>query len=137
MAGRLFAALARAVGAPLPLRPLVRTPAAVLVTEGAAHHVQVRTRAYHEPGQLPEVVRSPKRFAGPIGLEECVGAGIGMALAVHVGHRAFVVRSDRYLVTCGSYRVRLPRWLTPGDIEVVHRQEREHRFSFGLTVKHP
>jgi hypothetical protein len=33
--------------------------------------------------------------------------------------------------------VRIPALLTPGDIIVEHREEREGRFSFTLTVMHP
>ena len=78
-----------------------------------------------------------KRFAGPTGLEECVGAGIGMALAVTVEHRALVFRSTEYFWRAGPLRLHIPDWLTPGSIEVVHREELAGRFSFTLTVTHP
>lgn len=142
--GRLTAQLARVAGAPLPLRALEHTAAAVLVTEdhgaGAQDHgagAQAWTRVYEEPGRLPQVIRSMKRFAGPTGLEECVGAGIGMALTVHVEQRALVIRSAGYFCRIGARRLRIPDWLTPGRIEVVHREERAGRFSFTLTVTHP
>lgn len=134
--GRLTAQLARIAGAPLPLRALERTAAAVLVTEDHASGAQAWTRVYHEPGRLPQVIRSMKRFAGPTGLEECVGAGIGMALTVHVEQRALVIRSAEYFCRVLGRRFRIPDWLTPGRIEVVHREERAGRFSFTLTVTH-
>ena len=135
--GRLTAQLARIVGAPLPLRALERTAAAVLVTEDHDAGAQAWTRVYDEPGRLPQVIRSMKRFAGPTGLEECVGAGIGMALTVHVEQRALVIRSAGYFCRIGARRLRIPGWLTPGCIEIVHREERAGRFSFTLTVTHP
>lgn len=137
LAGRLWAQVARLAGAPLPLRPLARTAAAVVVTQDAGAATQAWTRLYHEDGRLPQVIRSTKRFAGPTGLEECVGAGIGMALALSVEHRALVFRSRHYFWRCGRLCLRIPGWLTPGRIAVIHREERSGRFSFTLEVHHP
>jgi hypothetical protein len=135
--GWLWAQAARLLGAPLPLKRLSRTPAAVVVARDAASAAQYWTRIYHENGELPQVVRSAKRFAGPTGLEECVQAGIGMALAVSVERRALVFRSTAYFWRRGGLRVRIPDWLTPGAIAVIHREERAGRFSFTLVVTHP
>ena len=135
--GWVWAQVARALGAPLPLRVLTRSAAAVVVTADSSEHTQLWTRIYHEPGCLPQVVRSMKSFTGPTGLEERVGGGIGMALTVSVQARALVFRSAGYFWRCGRVRVPLPSWMTPGCIEVVHREERADRFSFTLSVVHP
>ena len=135
--GWIWAQVARALGAPLPLRVLTHTAAAVVVTADYYVHTQLWTRIYHEPGRLPQVVRSMKSFAGPTGLEERVGGGVGMALTVSVEARALVFRSAGYFWHCGRMRVPLPSWLTPGRIQVMHREERAGRFSFTLNVKHP
>jgi len=134
--GWLWAQLARLFGAPLPLKALSRAPAAVVVTQDAREPMQSWTRLYHEQGKRPQVICSTKRFAGPTGLEECVGAGIGMALAVSVEQRALVFRSTEYFWRCGRLRLRIPDWLTPGRIAVIHREERAGRFSFTLVVTH-
>lgn len=135
--GRFWAQLARLFGAPLPLRTLEHASAAVVVTRDGESDTQVWTRLYLESGCLPQVITSSKRFAGPTGLEECVGAGIGMALAVTVEDRALVFRSTEYFWRCGRLRLRIPHWLTPGEIAVFHREERAGRFSFTLVVTHP
>lgn len=135
-AGRFFAQLARLFGAPLPLKRVARVPAVVLVTEDHANDCQVWTRVYHEKGHLPQVIRSVKRFDGPTGLEECVGAGVGMALSLAVEQRALIFRSAGYFIRIAGRRFRIPDWLTPGRIEVIHREEREGRFSFTLNVRH-
>ena len=135
--GWLWAQVARLVGAPLPLSRLARTPAAVIVSQDTTAGTQCWTRVYHESGKLPQVIRSTKRFTGPTGLEECVSAGIGMALDVTVEHRALVFRSRDYFWRCGRLRLCIPGWLTPGRLEVVHREERAGRFSFTLVVTHP
>jgi hypothetical protein len=137
LAGRLWAQVARVVGAPLPLRVLTHMAAAVIVAQDGRTPDQSWTRVYHEDGALPQVVRSTKRFGGPTGLEECVGAGIGMALRLSVEHRALVFRSASYFWRCGPLRLRIPDWLTPGRIIVTHREERGRRFSFTLEVVHP
>jgi hypothetical protein len=78
-----------------------------------------------------------KRFSGSTGLEERVGGGIAMALKVFVEDRAPVFRGDGYHWRCGRIAIPIPGWLTPGSIEVRHREGRQGRFSFTLTVVHP
>lgn len=137
LAGRLFGQIARLVGAPLPLAPGGRTAAAVMVTEDEAIGGQLWTRVYGRAGRFPQVIHSAKRFGGPTGLEECVGLGVGMTLTLHVEARALVFRSRDYFLAAGLRRAWLPDWLTPGRIEVIHREERDGRFSFTLIVTHP
>lgn len=136
-AGRVFGQLARLVGAPLPLAPSGRVAAAVVVTEDARARGQVWSRIYARPGRFAQVIQSTKRFDGPTGLEECVGAGVGMRLTVAVERRALVFRSEGFFLRLGSRRLELPRWLVPGIVEVTHREERDGRFSFTLIVTHP
>ena len=137
LVGRLWAQVARLAGSPLPLRAIARAAAAVVVTEDADRTGQAWTRLYHEKDRLPQVIRSTKRFAGPTGLEECVGAGVGMALVASVEERAMVFRSAEYFWRVGGWRLHVPDWLTPGRIAVIHREERQGRFSFTLIVAHP
>jgi Domain of unknown function (DUF4166) len=134
--GWVWAQLARAFGAPLPLTRLAQTPATVVVTQDSGS-AQLWTRIYHAPGQLPQVIRSMKHFAGPTGIEERVGGGVSMELAVSVQDRALVFHSQGYHWRCGSVRLSIPAWLTPGRIEVRHREERQGQFSFTLRVEHP
>lgn len=135
--GRVYGQLARLVGAPLPLAPSGRVAAAVVVTEDEHAGGQVWTRVYARPGRFAQVIQSTKRFAGPTGLEECVGAGVGMRLALAVEGRALVFRSRGYFLRLAGRTLAIPDWLTPGVVEVTHREERDGRFSFTLTVTHP
>lgn len=137
LAGRWFGQLARLIGAPLPLSAGDRTAACVIVTNDGQDHSQRWTRLYARPGQSSQVIHSTKRFAGITGLEECVGAGVGMRLRLAVEHRALVFRSVGFFVRVGRLTVPIPAWLTPGVVEVVHREERDGRFSFELCVTHP
>lgn len=135
-AGRCFGWLGRLIGAPLPLAPGGRTAAAVVITEDEALGGQLWTRIYSRPGKFAQVIHSAKRFAGTTGLEECVGAGVGMRLTLHVEHRALVFRSAGYFFTLGARRLPLPALFVPGRMEIVHREERGGHFSFTLTVTH-
>lgn len=137
LAGRCFGWFGRLIGAPLPLAPGGRTAAAVMITEDETLGGQLWTRIYARPGKFAQVIHSAKRFAGATGLEECVGAGVGMRLTLHVEHRALVFRSAGYFLTLGLHRVPLPSLLMPGRMEIVHREERDGHFSFTLTVTHP
>jgi hypothetical protein len=137
LAGRLWTQLLRVVGAPLPLGAMRRATTTVVVTADAAGHGQCWTRMYQQPGRLPQVIRSRKQFAGHTGLEEQIGAGICMALKVSVELQTLVFRSDGYYWHWHRVKLPLPLWLTPGCIEVRHREERDGLFSFVLTVVHP
>ena len=137
-AGRCLSMLARVIGAPLPLDNGATGPAVVTVSEDAHFGGQIWTRSYARPGRFHQVVHSAKRFRGPTGLEEYVGCGIGMALTVGVEAGALVFRSNRYFLEIGRLRLTLPRWLEPGAMEIVHREEdASGRFSFRLTLTHP
>jgi hypothetical protein len=135
-AGRVFAQLARLIGAPLPFESGGRAASAVMVAEDEQIGGQLWTRVYARDGEFPQVIHSAKRFDGPTGIEECVRFGVGMALTIHVESRALVFRSAHYFVRIAGRRVPIPHWLTPGGLEVVHREERDGRFSFTLTVRH-
>jgi hypothetical protein len=135
--GRLLANAARLIGAPLPLVWATPAPSVVTVTEEDARAGQVWTRLYARRGGFPQVIHSAKRFAGPTGLEEHVGGGIGMALRVSVESGALVFRSDHYFVRGLGRRWRLPAWCEPGRLSVVHAELGEGRFSFTLELVHP
>lgn len=136
LAGRLLAEAARLIGGPLPL---VFEPGAsvVTVTEDVVGKGQVCTRPYARRTGFPQVIHSAKRFAGPTGLEEYVGAGVGMALTVAVEDAALVFRSAFYFVTVLGLRLRLPRWAEPGRLTIVHRDVGEGGFAFTLALDHP
>lgn len=136
LAGRLLAHATRLIGGPLPL---VFEPGAsvVTVTEDAVGHGQVWSRLYVRPDGFPRVIHSAKRFAGPTGLEEHIGAGVGMALNVAAGEAGLVFRSAFYFVTLFGVRLRLPRWMEPGALTIEHRDLGEGRFAFTLALDHP
>lgn len=135
MLGRIIAALTRFVGGPLPL---VTSPglAVVSVTENPELGGQVWTRTYARSGGFPQVISSAKCFGGPTGLDERLGAGIVMRLAVSVDGRDLVFTSAGYAIEVAGRALPLPRWLEPGRCEVRHRDEGAGRFQFILTLDH-
>jgi hypothetical protein len=136
-AGWLLAQAARLIGGPLPLSCDRHAPSVVTVTEDVAANGQHWTRLYARRRGFPQIVHSSKRFAGPTGLEEYVGCGVGMALTIHVEDQALMFRSAGYFVELGRLRLRLPAWLTPGAITVTHAEQGEGRFLFTLEITHP
>ena len=137
MAGALLANVARLIGAPLPLDESADgRPAMVAVTEDPVSEGQIWTRIYGSRRGFPQMINSAKRFTGPTGLEEHVGGGVSMSLALFVESGALVFASVDYFVTVFGRRVRLPRILSPGAMRIVHRDQGGGAFAFELSIKH-
>jgi hypothetical protein len=136
-AGWWLAQAARLIGGPLPISRDAQMPSVVTVTEDVACAGQHWTRLYARRHGFPQVVHSSKRFAGPTGLEEYVGCGVGMALTIHVENQALIFRAAHYFMQLGRFRLRLPRWLSPGSLAVTHAELGDGRFLFRLDITHP
>jgi hypothetical protein len=137
LAGRILAFAARLVGGPLPLTRDADQPALVCVTEDVAGGGQYWTRLYGRRRGFPQVIRSSKRFAGPTGLEEYIGRGIGIALRVEVTEGGLHFLSDHYFIALLGRRLRIPRWLAPGRMRVSHIDCNHGLFAFVLALDHP
>jgi hypothetical protein len=135
-AGWWLAQLARLIGAPLPLTRDAMVPAAVCVTEDAGCGGQFWIRIYGRRRGFPQVIHSSKRFCGPTGLEEYVGRGFGIALRVEVAGGALHFVSDHYFLALLGLRLRLPRWLGPGELRVSHVDCNHGRFAFVMVLRH-
>lgn len=133
--GWWLAQAARLIGAPLPTMNGAVGPAVVMVSADAASDGQRWLRIFERPGRTPQMVLSTKRFGGASGLEEEAG-GIVMELRLSVEDGALVFRSQRYRLTWRSLSVTLPRWMSPGEMTIVHAQEADGGFSFRLTLEH-
>ena len=134
--GWLLVQSLRLIGGPLPVSHDTRVPSVVTVTEDIAGGGQIWTRLYARRHGFPQVIHSSKRFAGPTGLEEHVGCGIGMTLAVSVEADALVFRSCRYFVEIGRRRLTLPHWAAPGALTVRHVEAEGGGFVFQMEIVH-
>ncbi|HEY0628990.1 MAG TPA: DUF4166 domain-containing protein [Sphingomicrobium sp.] len=134
--GWLFAQTLRLIGAPLPTSRDTGVPAVVSVSEDGATGGQMWSRLYARRSGFPQVIHSAKRFAGPSGLEEYVGHGIGMALRVEPMADGLRFVSDHYFLVVGNKRMRLPAWLEPGQTAVEHHDLGHGCFMFSLTLRH-
>jgi hypothetical protein len=135
--GWWLAQAARLIGGPLPVTRDAHVPSVVTVTEDIASGGQIWTRLYARRKGFPQVVHSSKRFAGPTGLEEYVGRGIGMTLATYARDGALVFRSKSYFLQLFGRRWFLPVSLTPGTLYVTHAEVPDGKFSFTLQIFHP
>jgi len=134
--GWAIAQLCRLIGAPLPLHDDIDVPAVVTVIEDAASGGQFWTRMYGRARGFPQVIQSGKRFAGSTGLEEYLGHGFGIALAVSADTQALHFHSDHYFLAVGRWRMRLPRWLEPGVLTISHVDQGGGWFAFVLVLRH-
>lgn len=133
--GRFFRQLARLVGSPLPLDDTIGPAAVVVMATGRGSSSW--TRVYPHNGGRAQTIRSVKRFAGPTGLEEYLGAGLCMALRMRVEDASLVFESTGYSLALGKARIPLPSWLTPGKLRVCSTELATPCFRFTLTLCHP
>lgn len=136
-AGWLLAQACRLIGAPLPLDRGGGMAAVVTVTEHGDSGGQVWSRVYARRHGFPQVIHSAKQFAGPTGLEEYLGLGFGVALRVEALDDRIAFHSDHFFWQAGRYRLRLPRWLAPGQLRIDHIDHGAGRFDFVLDLAHP
>lgn len=137
LAGRVLAQAARLIGGPLPLGTDVGVSASVSVTADAEGQGQFWTRQYGRAQGFPQVIHSAKRFAGPTGIEEYLGLGVGIALRLEEAGGALLFVGDHYFLKLGRLRVKLPDWAMPGRLTVGHMDIGGGRFVFSLDLVHP
>jgi len=135
--GWLLAQILRIIGAPLPVSRDTDVPALVSVSEDHRSGGQVWSRLYGRRNGFPQVIHSAKRFAGVTGIEEYVGHGVGMALKVEALADGLRFISDHYFLTIAGRRLRLPRWIEPGQTVVEHHDLGHGCFRFSLKLHHP
>jgi len=135
--GWLLAQFLRIIGAPLPVSRDTEVPALVSVSEDHRSGGQVWSRLYGRRNGFPQVIHSAKRFAGVTGIEEYVGHGVGMALKVEALADGLRFISDHYFLTIAGRRLRLPRWIEPGQTVVEHHDLGHGCFRFSLKLHHP
>lgn len=145
--GKILSLLGRLIGAPLPLGEDAGVAAQVSVTGDARGLNQYWTRSYNRSDHFPQTIHSVKRFAGPTGLEEYLGYGIGIALRLEAIESGLLFVSDHYFLKISDFRLRLPRWMEPGQMTVSHidcgKDERgpnsngRGHFAFVLELVHP
>jgi hypothetical protein len=134
--GWILAQACRLFGAPLPLCREAGGAAVVSVSEDHRRGGQCWTRIYARKEGFPQVIHSAKRFAGPTGLEEYLGRGLGMALRLETLRDGLAFVSDHYFLHICGKRIRLPRAITPGTARITHRQVAGRTFLFELIVEH-
>ena len=135
-AGRLLAQAARLIGAPLPLSRDTGVAASVSVTGDAAGSIQYWTRQYGRHRGFPQVIHSAKCFAGPTGLEEYLGLGVGIALRLRVADETLLFESDHYFLRIAGVRLRIPGGVL-GHLTIGHVDLGGDRFAFTLDLIHP
>jgi hypothetical protein len=134
--GWLLAQFARLVGGPLPLGRDTGVAATVSVTGDLDGRGQYWTRQYGRRHGFPQVIHSAKQFAGPTGLEEYLGYGMGIALRLRVAEGVLLFESDHYFLRLGPVRLRIASGVL-GQLTVGHLDLGEGRFAFSLDLVHP
>jgi hypothetical protein len=135
-AGWVMAQLCRLIGTPLAPYRGRDVPTSVTLRLDRDGDGIVWERRYRFPGKRAVRCVSVKKSIPGDGLMECVGAGIGMWLKLTERDGALHFKSTGYFWRCGRFCLALPRWLTPGDLHVVHTDLGGGRFRFSIAVHH-
>lgn len=136
-AGYLLAQLYRLFGTPLAPFEGRDVPIEVRVHEDPERGGVAWDRVYFFPNRKPVTVTSTKVFTGDgKTLLECVGGGFGMRLKVYEQDRKLHFLSQSYFWRFAGLSVRLPDWLTPGVVHVIHSDLGSGWFRFELIMRH-
>lgn len=134
--GWLFAQLTRIIGNPLTPYAGSDVPMDVELTKRRGRKGVYWQRTYYYEGRKPFVVVSVKKESQSGEMLECVGGGFGMVLDVSEENAALHFRSRYFFWQAGVLRVRLPRWLAPGETHVAHEDLGGGDFVFRLSMVH-
>ena len=137
--GRIINAALRVVGAPLPLDTQNAGAAAVVTVTEATDGSQVWMRQYARQDTkrpFPQVIQSAKHFTGATGIEEHIGAGIGMSLIPLVEGQELVFRAQDIFWDIAGIRLILPKWLGPKTLRAGHEEIGNGEFVFTLLLEH-
>ncbi len=132
---RLFDAVSRRLGMPLPACADIGAPVVVSVVDDRAGG-QYWTRVFHRRHGFPSVIQSHMRFPAS-GLEEKLGLGLVMICDLATGPEGLRFDSRGYALEIGRWRLALPGWLGPGAMRLDHLARGEHAFAVVLTLTHP
>lgn len=77
------------------------------------------------------------RFSEHPKLHEEFAGGFGMFLKLSEENGELIFRDDGYFFKLGKWRLSLPRWLSVGSFELLHRNIDQHRFQVIIRVAHP
>jgi hypothetical protein len=125
---------------------LVGTPVAPWTGEAVAVSVRVWTdddgalvwdRTYAFAGRAPLLVSSRKLVNRKGELMEVARGGLGMRLAATVEAGVLHFRSTGYFWRLWGVCLPIPDLVTPGDADVIHRDEGGGRFTFAMRFVHP
>ena len=94
-------------------------------------------RHYYFSDQNTQIARTTKIITNDKGLLECFGGGLGMSLKLEEKAGALCFISCVFFIEINKTRIPLPRWISPGTLEVTHRHAGPDRFQFTLEVFHP
>lgn len=70
-------------------------------------------------------------------LHEEFGGGIGMYLRLIARRDSLWFRDQGYFLRVGKWRLPIPRWLTVGSFDLMHRNIDRRRFQIIIRVAHP
>lgn len=95
----------------------------------------VKQRRYYLGKDLPFTFSS--LFDHTPGAHEEFAGGLGMYLKLAVKNGSLLFRSQGYFLRLGRWRMRIPRWLSVGHFELLHRSIDQRRFQVIIRIAHP
>jgi len=102
---------------------------------GEKHGSIVKQRTYRMGGE--RTFRFVSRFSDVPRLHEEFGGGIGMNLRLIARRDCLWFCDQGYFLRFGRHRLPLPRWLTVGRFDLMHRNIDANRFQIIIRVAHP
>ena len=135
-AGRIMAYAGRLLGAPMAWSTGHNVPCEVHVYRESRGGL-VWERRYDFTNAGRQVARTVKRCDGRGHLLECFGDHAGMTLHVFEEGAALHFVSEDFFLLFGEWKLKLPRFVSPGELHVAQHDEGNGLFRFTMEVNHP
>src|SRR5690606_22278130 len=112
-------------------------PVDIIVSTHSDRAGVFKQRTYFFPGKKPFTFNSRMLMGGNGELLEYVGAGLGMKIRIEAKDGNLHFRDDGYFIELFGRRISLPRFLSPGNTYLVHKDMGEKKFHIMIDISHP
>ena len=135
--GSVLANFMRPIGSPLLPYNEKNVPIDVKVYKNETEGIIFKERIYHFKNRRPFKVLSWMVVNTEGQIQEFIGFGLGMRMALDVRQETLFFKGAGYFLKLGRFNIPIPLFLSPGEVLVEHSDHGDAAFRVRIEMKHP